>query len=534
MHTRIKLLLLGLVCFLFFIIGNASLPVTDPVEANYALTAKEMLRHGDWLSPQIYGLYWYDKPIFIYWLLYLSYSLFGITDFAARLPGAFFGAATVVLGAWYLHRQSGRWRPALLLAALLSTSLECWFISHSIITDQPLFFFMCGTLLCAYIALTEDRKGYMTGAYVLAAGAVLTKGPVGLVLPGIFLLVFCLCQRNRVYLRRLFTWQGILLFLLLGGAWYVPMYLVHGQDFINGFLLFNNVTRATVSEHPEYNVWYYYFLLVPLSLLPWSGPCFYGWWRERGRRDDWIYATVWIVGTVLFYTAMATKYPTYSYLADMPLLLFGARALDRLMDRGREKAWFCLTVPTAVFWLALAIAAQTYHPRTFALPSLHTFTVFLVIMTVLLGIGQAKKAFPALPYLVTAGTVVMYILLIRQVCVPFYTYRSAVTLTPCVSRIQGDLYFFHTYPTSFVYYTGHPATCLIPQNTPSSPGRRAVWNKKYVYPKETESSLLARLRRKHPVSILVPASRDDVFKRSALYPQFSHAETFGNYTLYTT
>ena len=149
MHTRIKLLLLGLVCFLFFIIGNASLPVTDPVEANYALTAKEMLQHGDWLSPQIYGLYWYDKPIFIYWLLYLSYSLFGITDFAARLPGAFFGAATVVLGAWYLHRQSGRWRPALLLAALLSTSLECWFISHSIITDQPLFFFMCGTLLCA-------------------------------------------------------------------------------------------------------------------------------------------------------------------------------------------------------------------------------------------------------------------------------------------------------------------------------------------------------------------------------------------------
>ena len=155
-------------------------------------------------------------------------------------------------------------------------------------------------------------------------------------------------------------------------------------------------------------------------------------------------------------------------------------------------------------------------------------------MTVLLGIGQAKKAFPALPYLVTAGTVVMYILLIRQVCVPFYTYRSAVTLTPCVSRIQGDLYFFHTYPTSFVYYTGHPATCLIPQDTPSSPGRRAVWNKKYVYPKETESSLLARLRRKHSVSILVPASRDDVFKRSALYPQFSHAETFGNYTLYTT
>ena len=58
-----------IVWLVFYMFGNNMLPVTDPVESNYALTAKEMVLSGDWLSPQIYGTYWYDKPIMIYWLI---------------------------------------------------------------------------------------------------------------------------------------------------------------------------------------------------------------------------------------------------------------------------------------------------------------------------------------------------------------------------------------------------------------------------------------------------------------------------------
>jgi len=66
----------------FFLPFNSHIPVTDPVEANYALTAKEMLFSGNWLSPQIYGHYWYDKPAMIYWLIAASYKLFGVNEFA--------------------------------------------------------------------------------------------------------------------------------------------------------------------------------------------------------------------------------------------------------------------------------------------------------------------------------------------------------------------------------------------------------------------------------------------------------------------
>ena len=71
-----------IISFLFLSIGNSLLAVTDPVESNYALTAKEMVLSGDWLSPRIYNTFWFDKPVFTYWALCVSYALFGFSDFA--------------------------------------------------------------------------------------------------------------------------------------------------------------------------------------------------------------------------------------------------------------------------------------------------------------------------------------------------------------------------------------------------------------------------------------------------------------------
>lgn len=73
---------LSAVLLLFFC--NSDLLITDSVESNYALTAKEMVLSGDWISPQIYGHYWFDKPVMFYWLTALSFKVFGFTEFAAR------------------------------------------------------------------------------------------------------------------------------------------------------------------------------------------------------------------------------------------------------------------------------------------------------------------------------------------------------------------------------------------------------------------------------------------------------------------
>ena len=140
-------LLLFLVTALLLFTGNSSLLVTDSVESNYALTAKEMVLSGDWVSPQIYGHYWYDKPVFFYWLTALSYKLFGFTEFASRFFPAVFGMASIALLGWAGSKLYNA-RTGFYSAVILVSSVEFFLISKSIITDAVLFFFFSATLLC--------------------------------------------------------------------------------------------------------------------------------------------------------------------------------------------------------------------------------------------------------------------------------------------------------------------------------------------------------------------------------------------------
>ena len=312
---------------MFFAWGSHLLPVTDPVESNYALTAKEMVLSGNWLSPQIYGHFWFDKPAMVYWLMSISYSLFGFTDFASRLPAAFCGAATITLLVWYIRRITKNNVVAVWSGIILATSLEFWIISHAIITDSMLMLFTVPTLLSAYIGLMENNRRHMVIAYFSSGLACLSKGPVGLVLPGMLLLIWCGLMRNKKLFLRLFPWQGILIFFITALPWYACMYAIHGDPFIREFLGLHNIVRATSSEHPGDNHFYYYFLLLPFSLLPWTGLFFYEikkQWKEK--TSFYLFLMVWCFGTLLFYTLMATKYVTYTYIALVPAAVLAAHA----------------------------------------------------------------------------------------------------------------------------------------------------------------------------------------------------------------
>lgn len=177
-------LFLAAIFALLFLAGNELAAVTDTAESNYALTAREMVLSGDWMSPRIYGHYWYDKPIFFYWELALSFADFGFNEFAARLPSAVFGVASVLYTFWFSSKVYDRktgWTAAL----ILGTSLEFWLLSKAVVTDAALFFFMSVSIASFYLGYREDRKYYFL-CYAAAALAVLTKGPIGLALAGAF------------------------------------------------------------------------------------------------------------------------------------------------------------------------------------------------------------------------------------------------------------------------------------------------------------------------------------------------------------
>ncbi len=315
-----------------FLLGNWQLAFTDPVESNYVLTAKEMLESGDYVSPRIYGEYWYDKPAFFYWELIASFQLFGMNEFAARFFPAVFSVLSVLLtycfGTKVYNEKTG-----FFAGLILSTAVGYWYIAKAVVTDMSLMFFSNAVLVFFFFAYRNDRWKLCYLSFLFAGLAVLTKGPIGILLPGFILTVFLCVRKEPLKLLKAPWLGGSLLFLLVIGIWYYPMYALHGADFLHGFLGDHNFTRASVSEHPKYDVWYYYTVIFLVGFCPWSFALLYGikrHWKEfRGRSVEpvTLFLLLWALLITLFYQCMATKYPTYTLPSFMPWALLTAHVL---------------------------------------------------------------------------------------------------------------------------------------------------------------------------------------------------------------
>lgn len=375
-------LLLGLALYLF-LLGNWNIAITDPVESNYALTAKEMLMAQNYLSPQIYGNYWYDKPIFFYWEVIAGFKLFGINEWGARFFPAMFGVLGLFMTYWFGYKLYNR-RTGFVAALILGTSFEYWLIAKTVITDMTLFVFFNAALICFYVGYSHRQRNYYYGSYFFAALAVLTKGPIGLLLPGLIVILFLISQRNYKELLRMKWLGGTALFLLVAGPWYYFMYKTHGMDFINVFLGVHNVLRATVSEHPRDNVWYYYLGMFIIGFFPWvfTVPAMLKrYWQDRRAQLEvksfwqrWgtfdattAFLLIWALTIAVFYQLMATKYTTYTFPYLLPIAVLVARSLAlrftfvKRLVMGNVILYTILTFAVAIPYCANYSAKEVGH-----------------------------------------------------------------------------------------------------------------------------------------------------------------------------
>ena len=327
-HHLAILLLLGI---LLYFVGNGSLAITDPVESNYTLTAKEMIASGDYVSPRIYGNYWYDKPVFFYWELIAAFEAFGQTDFAARFFPGLWMIVSMLMTYGFGRRLFGG-RVGFAAAIILGASVEGWYVGHAVITDTTLVVAISGMLIAFFAGYTRREKRWYYLAFALAGVAVLTKGPIGLCLPGLIILVFLAWERRLKELLSIHILLGFVLFFAVCALWYVPMVQLHGADFLDTFLGVHNVLRATVSEHPEQNVWYFYLLVFLGGCFPWSLAVLPAVVRKIFHRDVYLpqssevrFLVVWAVCVFGTFQCFATKYITYTFPYMVPLAILFAR-----------------------------------------------------------------------------------------------------------------------------------------------------------------------------------------------------------------
>ena len=466
--------------------GNGSLLVTDSVESNYALTAKEMVLSGDWLSPQIYGHYWYDKPIFFYWLTALAYKIFGFTEFASRFFPALFGLGGLALVAWGGSKLNNE-RSGFCSALVLLSSVEFFLISKSVITDAVLFFFFSATLLFFYLGYRDGKASYWYIMYAAAGFSVLTKGPIGVLLPGLIITLFLLWQRDWRVLKRMHLASGTLLCLAVAAPWYAAMYSLHGSDFINTFFGTHNFLRATVSEHPRDDVFYYYTLVNLLALFPWSGlvPWAVYKWQQAGRpklTEQQRFLLLWALVVFVFFQCMATKYLTYTY----PLLFPASLLLGSLLDKQAACVdggyMFFVSGGLGVLLVGAWFVVSQQIIASELLFLLPLSLIIGVLLDYIILLCSGKRA-----YSIAAMSVVFYIALVFSIAVPLSEQRSAKDLGEMLTAQQvQEIGLYGKYPTSAVFYGSSKIVKLLhEQEVAGYVPKEMSWTSKNVMPYAT-------------------------------------------------
>ncbi len=313
------LLLAGFCGFLFFF-GLAYFGLIGADEPRYAQVAREMLARQDWITPTLGGKPWLEKPPLYYWQAILAYSIFGVSDWAARLPSAV--DATLMVVAVYLFLK--RFRPGFELDGALMTAAAAGVIgfARAASTDMPLAAMFTIAMLAWYAWYESELHRYLAIFYCFLAFGMLAKGPVAPALAAMIIVIFAVLKKDSRLLWRTLWIPGILLFLVVSLPWYVAVQWKN-PEFFRIFILQHNLARfgTNLYHHPE--PFWYYLPVALLGLIPWTVfvvASFWEsvrvWWMERHemlKSEDAlnVFLVIWLVVPVLFFSLSRSKLPGY-------------------------------------------------------------------------------------------------------------------------------------------------------------------------------------------------------------------------------
>jgi len=331
----------------FWRLGYASL--LDPDEAHYAEMTREMLHSSSWLVPLLNGQPFIDKPVLFHWLQGASVALLGETEFAARVPSAVAAIALFATTRWagtaLLGAEVGEW------GAIMFATVPATFALASIaLFDMVFAAFLFGGIACLLVAAKEGGQRLELFGYGLLTLAVMTKGPVALVLVALFFLAASVSGADtRQRLRSLHWKSGLCLVVLAASPWFIWMSGRFGDAFVKGYLLAGNLwyfTQPAVFSNRAISHTFYARVFAS-AFFPWSAVVI-------GRAIDLLRSVrrglhlepeekllwVWTLMVIGFFSAARFKLDHYIFPAAPSCCLLAAHAWRRAaMDEdGRSAA----------------------------------------------------------------------------------------------------------------------------------------------------------------------------------------------------
>lgn len=359
-RLTIVLLVLALALLWFVPLGWRHLVPSD--EGRYAEMAREMLLTGDWITPRYNGYKYFEKPPLQTWMNALTFAWFGIGEWQARLYTALTGFAGVLVAGYTAARLIN---PAAGFAtALVLASAPYWqLMGHFNTLDMGLSFWMevtlCAMLLAQRVGVQpREARRWMWLCWAAMALAVLSKGLIGIVLPGAVLVIYSLIQRDWALWKRLYLPSGLVVFFAIATPWFV-LIQQRNPEFLNFFFIVQQFDRyLTPDQHRPGPVYYFVWVLL-VGFLPWLP---LGWRalrhalaqpRQLNGFAPGKLLVVWFVFIFLFFSASHSKLVSYVLpVAPALALLLGA-----YLPHVSRQAWRRQLIGYAVFLVAAAIGA---------------------------------------------------------------------------------------------------------------------------------------------------------------------------------
>ena len=345
------LLLLLALTLLLTILQFGKTPFFEPDEGRYSEIPREMLATGDFLTPHLNGVLYFEKPPLLYWLVAGSMALLGENEWAARLPGMLATVGMILMAAAFAGRRWGS-RTGLLAGLVTGSSVLVLALARIVITDAILSFILTGAVF-AFVAFQEaEQEGNarrarraLYGLHVACALAVLAKGLIGFLLPGGAIFLFIALSGRWRLLPRLFSPGPLMVFLLIALPWHVAM-ARRNPDFLDFYFVEQHFRRFFTKYYRRQGSSFYFVGVLLAGFLPWTG--FFGRFRETfptrrsafRERPTESFLWIWALLVFLFFTASKSKLIPYvePIWASLGVLLArrhreGATERDRFPDR---------------------------------------------------------------------------------------------------------------------------------------------------------------------------------------------------------
>ena len=375
-RPRMDDLFILLITFSFFFIsmlGSHALFIPD--EGRYSEIAREMLVRADYITPHLNGIVFLDKPILFYWLEALSIKFFGLQEWSLRLLPALFGIIACLMmyvsGCLLFGRRSG------ILAALILSTMVLYFLSaHYVNMDLEVAVLITGALLSFIVAnryaFTYKESCYKNGlllAYLFAGLAVLTKGLIGIVIPGLVIGLWGLCLKRWNLLLKIYLPTGLLIVLIIAAPWYILAQQANPL-FFHYFFITQHFSRFLTHHFNGQQPFWFYFCVILMGAFPWTIflpqmlvrkiACV---WKNAHTQQAELFLLLWVAVIFVFFSLPASKIIGYILPIFPPIALLMGSYLDSVwhgLSKGSRDSAFLRAGIFVFMGLAFCVALSLF------------------------------------------------------------------------------------------------------------------------------------------------------------------------------